>query len=51
MNSIKTQVRNRTPTSFMVPENSLAMLLGLITLEAAMMSSIEMLPECWMFFT
>merc|ERR1719205_80978 len=25
--------------------------LGRITLAAAMMSSIEMLPECWMFFT
>merc|ERR1719350_468039 len=35
----------------MVPENSLAMDLGRITLAAAMMSSIEMLPECWMFFT
>merc|ERR1719318_727624 len=32
-------------TSFMVPENSLAMDLGLITLAAAMMSSMEMFPE------
>merc|ERR1719470_747485 len=38
-------------TSFMVPENSLAMDLGAIILAAAMMSSIVMLPLCWMFFT
>ena len=43
--------KEKIVTSFMVPENSLAMLLGRITLEALMMSSIEMFPECWMFLT
>merc|ERR1712066_486788 len=38
-------------TSFIVPENSLAMERGAITRAAAMMSSMEMLPLCWMFFT
>merc|ERR1712179_134314 len=38
-------------TSFITPENSFDMDLGLITLAAAMMSSIEMLPECLMFLT
>ena len=38
-------------TSFIVPENSLAMDRGAITRAAAMMSSIVMLPLCWMFFT
>ena len=47
---VRPRFRSRFLT-FMVPENSLAMDLGLITLAAAIMSSIEMLPECWMFFT
>merc|ERR1719317_392103 len=38
-------------TSFIVPENSLAIDLGAITRAAAMISSMEMLPLCWMFFT
>jgi len=38
-------------TSFIVPENSLAMERGAMTRAAAMMSSMEMLPLCWMFFT
>ena len=38
-------------TSFIVPENSLAMDRGAITRAAAMMSSMVMLPLCWMFFT
>merc|ERR1711956_139680 len=38
-------------TSFIVPENSLAMERGAITRAAAIISSMEMLPLCWMFFT
>merc|ERR1719203_2025136 len=38
-------------TSFIVPENSLAIDRGAITRAAAMTSSMEMLPLCWMFFT
>merc|ERR1711972_414002 len=38
-------------TSFMVPENSLAIDLGAIILAAAIMSSMVMLPLCWMFLT
>merc|ERR1719239_2062399 len=34
-----------------VPENSLAIDRGAITRAAAMTSSMEMLPLCWMFFT
>ncbi len=38
-------------TSFMTPENSLAMDLGFMTRAALMMSSMVMLPLCLMFFT